>query len=698
MALADNIPIESGSLCSSQNTTSTTLVSPPHPLEEAALRKEYTDALAKYHGTVDPKAAFKVPTDRISVFAFGAKQAAAERLTAPSNGSTIRPSLKDTIGKQASLLWLTVPLQSSPSNYQLRNDYVCDRPSAAAAARQQQEVVVIDDGSDSDETPATSLSTEPTPNLAQPPVPQATAINPKPQAPPVQQTVGNKQDNVHPFFQQNFGKKSTEDTASAGVPTTLRQPNAVQAPPLPVPKEVAQQPQQQSPTSSGQQNYFPSRQPLQVPPQLPPTAPVVHQYSSTSMRGFRPPAQRTNAPGEQPLEGFVSAQVALERDIKAGKTVAPPRRGPQFGLSKRQPYNAPMQESDETGTRRVGIDKVMNSTVRPNQKPNNADDDEGSIPESLLLPDGSIPPQLQGLEPKLVEQVAREQMESGNKVEWEDIAGLQHAKSAVEEAIVWPLTRPDLFNGLRDPPRGLLLFGPPGTGKTMIARAIATKANCSFFNISASSLMSKWIGEGEKLVRCLFAVASVRQPSVVFIDEIDSLLTSRSEGEQEASRRMKTEFLVQLDGVGTTSSDRILVIGATNRPQELDEAARRRMEQRLYIPLPDEAARTVLVESKLQGMKHTLTKEDFVTVAKKSAGYSGADMKGLCRDAAMAPIRELAGSRIGDISKDDIRPVTVEDMLNSLARVKPSVGKGELVHYVEWNRQFGSFADLETEE
>ena len=122
----------------------------------------------------------------------------------------------------------------------------------------------------------------------------------------------------------------------------------------------------------------------------------------------------------------------------------------------------------------------------------------------------------------------------------------------------------------------MLLFGPPGTGKTLIGKCIASQSGSTFFSISASSLTSKWIGEGEKMVRALFAVARVHQPSVVFIDEIDSLLSQRSESEHEASRRIKTEFLVQLDGATTEGDERILVVGATNRPQELDEAARRR--------------------------------------------------------------------------------------------------------------------------
>jgi SpoVK/Ycf46/Vps4 family AAA+-type ATPase len=149
------------------------------------------------------------------------------------------------------------------------------------------------------------------------------------------------------------------------------------------------------------------------------------------------------------------------------------------------------------------------------------------------------------------------------------------------------MLRPDIFTGLRAPPKGVLLFGPPGTGKTMIGRAIASEAHATFFSISASSITSKWVGESEKLVKTLFAIARVKQPSVIFIDEIDSILCSRKEGEHESSRRIKTEFLIELDGTRTNGDEKILIIGATNLPEELDDAVRRRFVKRLYIPLPN---------------------------------------------------------------------------------------------------------------
>eukprot|EP01062_Namystynia_karyoxenos_P034788 TRINITY_DN25472_c3_g1_i1.p1 TRINITY_DN25472_c3_g1~~TRINITY_DN25472_c3_g1_i1.p1 ORF type:complete len:717 (+),score=235.51 TRINITY_DN25472_c3_g1_i1:78-2228(+) len=326
------------------------------------------------------------------------------------------------------------------------------------------------------------------------------------------------------------------------------------------------------------------------------------------------------------------------------------------------------------------------------QKKKDGEEAEKKVPECLLNADGSVPERLKNIEVPLLESICNEVLDHG-LVRWDDIVGLEHAKAAVNEAIVWPLQRPDLFQGLRGPAKGLLLFGPPGTGKTMIGKAIASESQSTFFNISSSSLMSKWVGEGEKMVRALFACASVRQPAVVFIDEIDSLLTMRSDGEQDHTRRLKTEFLVQLDGAGTDASDRILIVGATNRPQELDEAARRRMEKRLYIPLPNSAARRALVAHLLKGERHELSETDIEKVAKKTEGYSGADMRIVCREACMVALRQAnIGSSLMEVDKSQVRGVKLTDFANALRNTKPTVSASDIEQHEAFDAQFGSFS------
>lgn len=227
---------------------------------------------------------------------------------------------------------------------------------------------------------------------------------------------------------------------------------------------------------------------------------------------------------------------------------------------------------------------------------------------------------LKNIDERITELVLNEIVDKKQEIKWDDIAGLENVKQAINEIVVYPMQNPELFKGLLAPAKGLLLFGPPGTGKTLIGKCIASESGATFFSISASSLTSKWVGEGEKMVRALFAVARCLQPSVVFIDEIDSLLTQRVDGEHDSTRRMKTEFLVQFDGVATGADDRLLIVGATNRPQELDEAARRRFTKRIYVPLPDEIARSQIIKTLMLKAKSGLTEDCINYIVKKTEG------------------------------------------------------------------------------
>ncbi|NXA40451.1 FIGL1 protein, partial [Eudromia elegans] len=296
---------------------------------------------------------------------------------------------------------------------------------------------------------------------------------------------------------------------------------------------------------------------------------------------------------------------------------------------------------------------------------------------------------LKNIEPRMVELIMHEIVDHGPPVSWDDIAGVDFAKATIQEIVVWPMLRPDIFTGLRGPPKGILLFGPPGTGKTLIGKCIACQSGATFFSISASSLTSKWVGEGEKMVRALFAVARCQQPAVIFIDEIDSLLSQRGDGEHESSRRIKTEFLVQLDGATTSSEDRVLVVGATNRPQEIDEAARRRLVKRLYIPLPEAPARKQMI-TRLMSREHCcLSEGEIELIVRKSHGFSGADVTQLCREASLGPIRSLQSLDITTVVADQVRPIAFLDFESAFKTVRPSVSTKDLELYETWNQTFG---------
>lgn len=231
-------------------------------------------------------------------------------------------------------------------------------------------------------------------------------------------------------------------------------------------------------------------------------------------------------------------------------------------------------------------------------------------------------------------------MEKPN-VKWSDVAGLESAKEALKEAVILPIKFPHLFTGNRKPWRGILLFGPPGTGKSYLAKAVATEANNStFFSVSSSDLVSKWLGESEKLVKNLFELAREHKPSIIFIDEVDSLCSSRSDNESESARRIKTEFLVQMQGVGN-DNDGILVLGATNIPWVLDAAIRRRFEKRIYIPLPEDHARTDMFKLHMGNTRSTINEDQYRQLGAKTDGYSGADIQLVVRDALMQPVRQV---------------------------------------------------------
>ncbi|XP_066940068.1 spastin isoform X1 [Macrobrachium rosenbergii] len=299
---------------------------------------------------------------------------------------------------------------------------------------------------------------------------------------------------------------------------------------------------------------------------------------------------------------------------------------------------------------------------------------------------------IKGVDSKLAQGIMDEILDTAPPVNWEDIAGQEVAKKALQEIVILPSLRPELFTGLRAPARGLLLFGPPGNGKTMLARAVANESSATFFNISASTLTSKYVGEGEKLVKALFSVARELQPSIIFIDEIDSLLCERREGEHEASRRLKTEFLVEFDGLRSDAEERILVMGATNRPQELDDAALRRFSKRVYVSLPDKDTRALLLSKLVSKQKSELSSKEMEILASLTDGYSGSDLTSLAKDAALAPIRELKPEQVVSCDPADVRGISLDDFKESLKKIRRSVPQSTLITYEKWNNEYGDIS------
>ena len=284
-------------------------------------------------------------------------------------------------------------------------------------------------------------------------------------------------------------------------------------------------------------------------------------------------------------------------------------------------------------------------------------------------------------------KVESEIMMTNPGVKFSDIIGMEEMKKTLYEIIIVPSIRPDFFTGIRKPQRGILLFGPPGTGKTMIAKAIASECKSTFFNISASSLTSKWVGESEKTVKSLFKLAYRKSPSIIFIDEIDSILSKRTESENEATKRLKTEFLIQFDGLGSNNDAKLLVIAATNRPMDLDEALLRRLPKRIYCGPLDQNGRFDYIKKVINKVECNLSDKDIMEIAKMTNGYSNSDLKELCKEAAYQPVRELTMEQILKIKK--FRPLVKKDLVLAVNKIRGSLNKKIIEELLKWNEQFG---------
>lgn len=314
-------------------------------------------------------------------------------------------------------------------------------------------------------------------------------------------------------------------------------------------------------------------------------------------------------------------------------------------------------------------------------------------------------------------------MKERPNVKLDDVIGLEAAKAALLQAVLVPLEAPQLLHEGATW-KGILLYGPPGTGKSFLAKAIAGESKSTFFSLSASDLISKWLGESEKIIKDLFKTARENKPSIIFVDEVETVLATRSDdgaSTSAATNRAVSEFLVQLQGVGS-NNDGVLFLAATNLPWSLDSGARRRMEKTIYIPLPDEKARKKMIFRGIAKLSADLSNDDELiqSLVEYTNGFSGSDIQTALKDASMATLqktmdalyfkrdpreegtfiacteeeKEIDSTFREFKEKKKLRnpPLTRDDVLQSFHRTKATVAQADLAKYEEWTEEFGTRA------
>lgn len=420
-----------------------------------------------------------------------------------------------------------------------------------------------------------------------------------------------------------------------------------------------------------------------------PVTPNKQQHSRSSS-GILPKIKKTNSNSSDitpSVENFNVLPTMEGSGLLAKPTRVSPKSG---GLGDRQNSTLRADGTKKAPKQIVDVKSLLQNAIQhATEEAIPASDGVALKPdERLLKPLGAgITDEYRSLAATISKEIY---LENPN-VKFSDIIGLEKAKKFVKESVVYPIKYPQLFQGskLLSPWKGLLLYGPPGTGKTMLAKAVATECNTTFFNISASSIVSKWRGDSEKLVRVLFELARFHAPSTIFIDEIDSIMSTRDASDHEGSKRMKTELLIQMDGLNSANSfSNVFVLCASNLPWSLDVAMLRRLEKRIFVNLPNLDARKSLFQHYLlenhsdSENQEFLEKSnsspirldpnvDFDLLAEKTENYSGADIFQICKESAMQTLRKIfdvledenVNKNLDNLKLDPIRQEVLDDTI-----------------------------------
>eukprot|EP01071_Lankesteria_metandrocarpae_P001818 Lankesteria_metandrocarpae@DN1908_c0_g1_i1.p1 len=459
-----------------------------------------------------------------------------------------------------------------------------------------------------------------------------------------------------------------------------------------------------------------------------------HELQHIQQRPLPPPQAQPAMSGyqnEQQQNQFYRSTSHIQNEassnIRTGfgpgvKPIHPPQQQPQPPPQQQSPQQQPPQQQQQQF---ISAHSLMGGTARPTKKNESSNMNTGSDGRSNKSSNesGDRPQRDTGVREDvtmILDQLAEDggggeiredilsvvlsmRTAAGELIKAEDVVGLPEIKKLLRDKIINPIRRPDLHVGLHKAPKGILLFGPPGTGKTTLAKWIAAESGAQFFEVTASALISKFHGETETLIKALFKVAEIQSPAVLFFDEIDSLLSKRRDKEEDATIRMKNQLLQVMDGVASKADKTLVVVGATNRPDMLDDAALRRLTKRVLVPLPDLESRASQISNLLKkhhsGNEQPISAEDCTKIAEMLEGWNGSDVKALCAKAADFSYDDtlaLYGGIENIPSSTAFRPISVDDFLRATKVVRPTSntavstdGREPPIDYNWWAETFG---------